>query len=70
MPEWKILHHFEKQHRTTNPIVDGGHDIGADYDIGIDDDVCVHVQYNDVDEDVNAWVREGGQQGRQRQWQL
>ena len=52
-----------------NPNVDGGHDKGADYDIGIDDDVCVHVQYNDVDEDVNAWVREGGQRGRQRQWQ-
>ena len=34
-----------------NPNVDGGHDIGADYDIGIDDDVCVHVQYDDVDDD-------------------
>ena len=44
-----------------NPNV-GGHDKGADDDIGvddgdgIDDDVCVHVQYggDDVDDDVNA----------------
>ena len=60
-----------------NPNVDGGHDIGADDDIGvddgerIDDDFWVDVQYggDDVDDDVNAWVREGGQRGRQRQWQ-
>ena len=45
-----------------NPNVNGGHDIGADDDIAvddgqrIDDDVCVDVQYggDDVDDDVNA----------------
>ena len=38
------------QPRTMNHNVDGGHDIGD----GIDDDVCVHVQYDDVVDDVNA----------------
>ena len=53
--------------------VDGGHNIGADDAVDVDDGdgiyVCVHVQYDDVDDDVNAWVKEGGQRGRQRQWQ-
>ena len=47
-----------------NPNVDGGHDIGADDDIGVDEGdgiyICVYVQYGDVDDvddvvdDVNA----------------
>ena len=36
-----------------NPNVDGGHDIGAVDDIGVDEGdgiyICVYVQYGDVD---------------------